>query len=74
MEYRRKFLTEQNHRITPFNIEREMLVMVYGLEKFHYYAFGRSVTVETDQNPLEVTFKKQFSSAPPSIASMMCRI
>ena len=51
-----------------------MLGIVHGLEKFHYYAYGRHVTVETDHKPLEAIFKKHLSSAPPRIARMMLRI
>ena len=51
-----------------------MLAIVHGLEKFHYYAYGRHVTVETDHKPLEAIFKKHLSSSPPRIARMMLRI
>ena len=51
-----------------------MLAVVHGLEKFHYYAYGRHVTVETDHKPLEAIFKKHLSTAPPRIARMMLRI
>ena len=30
------------------NIEREMLAVLFGLEKFHYYAYGRPIVVESD--------------------------
>ena len=72
VEYRSKLLTETEKRYS--NIEREMLGIVHGLEKFHYYAYGRHVTVETDHKPLEAIFKKLLSSAPPRIARMMLRI
>ena len=72
VEYRSKLLSETERRYS--NIEREMLSIVYGLEKFHYYAYGRHVTVETDHKPLEAIFKKHLSSAPPRIARMMLRI
>ena len=51
-----------------------MLSIVYGLEKFHYYAYGRNVTIETDHKPLDSIFKKHLSSAPPRIARIMLRI
>ena len=51
-----------------------MLVVVHGLEKFHYYAYGREVTIETDHKPLEAIFKKHLSTAPPRIARMMLRV
>ena len=72
IEYRSKLLTDTEARYS--NIEREMLAVLHGLEKFHYYAYGQHVTVETDHKPLESIFKKNFSSAPPRIARMMLRI
>ena len=48
--------------------------MAHGLEKLHYYAYGRHVIVETDHKPLEAIFKKHLSSAPPRISRMMLRI
>ena len=38
VEYCSKLLSETERRYS--NIEREMLSIVYGLEKFHYYAYG----------------------------------
>ena len=56
------------------NIEREMLAVLFGLEKFHYYVYGRPVVVYTDHKPLEAIFKKHLASAPPRISRMMLRI
>ena len=72
VEYRSKLLTETETHYS--NIEREMLAVVHGLEKLHYYAYGRHVTVETDHKPLEAILKKHLSTAPPRIARMMLRI
>lgn len=72
VEYRSKLLTETERRYS--NIEREMLAVVHGLEKFHYYAYGRHVQIHTDHKPLEAIFKKHLASAPPRIARMMLRI
>ena len=71
IEYRSKLLTETESRYS--NIEREMLPVVHGLEKFHFYAYGRQVTIETDHKPLEPIFKKHLSTAPPRIARTMLR-
>ena len=46
-----KSLTETEGRYT--NIEREMLGIVFGLERFHQYVYGRHVDVHTDHKPLE---------------------
>jgi hypothetical protein len=35
---------------TP-NIEREMLGIVHGLEKSHYYVYRKHVEVKTDHQP-----------------------
>ena len=70
--YASKLLTSTESRYS--NIEREMLGVIHGLEKFHYYVYGRHVTVETDHKPLEAICKKHLASAPPRIARMLLRI
>ena len=40
--------TERNYA----QIEKEMLAVTYGLEKFHHYTFGHKLTVVTDHKPL----------------------
>ena len=69
VEYHSKILTDTEAWYS--NIEREMLAVVYGLEKFHYYTHGRYVVIETDHKPLEAIFKKHLSTSPPWIAKMM---
>ena len=51
-----------------------MLGIVYGLEKFHYFAYGRHVVIETDHTPLENIFKKSLASARIAKSRMMLRI
>ena len=64
-----KALTETEYRYS--NIEREMLGIVFGLERFHHYVFGRSVLVETDHKPLESIEQKNLHVAPPRLARML---
>ena len=64
-----KLLSEAESRCS--SIEREMLAVLFGLEKFHYYAYGRLVVVRSDHRPLEAIFKKHLSSAPPRLARML---
>ena len=45
-------------------IEKELLAVVFGLEKFHQYTYGRPVTVQSDHKPLEVIVKKPVFKAP----------
>ena len=47
------------------NIERELLGMVGGLEKFNYFTFRHPVRVLTDRKPL--TSKKSLVNAPPRL-------
>ena len=52
--------TEQQYA----QIEKKMLSIVYGTEKFEQYVYGRRVKVETDHKPIESIMKKNLLSAP----------
>ena len=67
-----KALTDAETRYS--NIERELLAVVFGLERFHHYAYGREVIVETDHRPLESIFQKHLHAAPPRLARMLLRL
>ena len=67
-----KAMTDTEQRYS--NIEREMLAIVFGLERFHHYVYGRKVRVETDHKPLEAIVKKHLHNAPPRLARMLLRI
>ena len=64
-------LTECEKRYAQ--IEKEMLAVVFGLEHFYYYVYGRLVTVETDHKPLESIIQKPLSAAPPRLQRMLLR-
>lgn len=51
-----------------------MLAVLSGLEKFHYYAYGRPVVVEYNHKSLAAISKKTLASAPPRIVMMMLRM
>ena len=55
-----KSLTTSERRYA--NIERELLAIVWGAEKFHTYVYGRRIIVETDHKPLEPIFKKPLNA------------
>ena len=40
--------SERNYQ----NLERECLATIWGIEKFHYFLYGKQFTLETDQKPL----------------------
>ncbi|KAL9976590.1 hypothetical protein ACROYT_G013911 [Oculina patagonica] len=50
-------------------IEKELLAIVFGMEKFETYLYGRKVLVETDHKPLEAIFKKSHSAQCPKKAT-----
>ena len=55
-------------------IEKEMLAIVFGVERFEQYAYGRKVKIETDHKPLESIFKKSLLSAPKRLQRMLLRL
>ena len=56
------------------NIERELLAIVWGVEKFHTYMYGRKVVVETDPKPLQAIFRKSLNEAPPRLQRMFLKL
>ena len=55
-------------------IERECLSVVFGLEKFHTYIYGRHITVFNDHKPLEMITKKPIHAAPPRLQRMLLQL
>ena len=55
-------------------IEKEMLAIVFGMERFESYLYGRNVKVESDHKPLESILKKSLLSAPKRLQRMMLRL
>ena len=56
------------------NIERELLAVVYGCEKFHTYLYGRQFVIESDHRALEQIHKKNLDKAPPRLQRMLLRL
>lgn len=48
-------------------IEKELLAVVYGMERFHYYTYGRKVVVNSDHKPLESIVRKPLHMAPKKL-------
>ena len=69
--YASRALTDPETRYAT--IEKEMLAIVYSLEKWHQFAFARHVTVYTDHKPLESIVKKPLDRAPKRLQSMLLR-
>ena len=56
------------------NIERELLTVLFGLERFHQYTYGRDVTVQSDHKPLEAIVRKSLGNFPPRLQRMLLRL
>ena len=56
------------------NIERECLSVVFGLEKFHIYIYGRHIIVQNNHNPLEMIQRKPIQAAPPRLQCMLLKL
>ena len=56
------------------NIERELLAILYGCEKFHTYLYGRTFIVETDHKPLEMISLKILTAAPARLQRMLLHL
>ena len=54
--------------------ENECLAIVFSLEGFHQYTFGRKNIVNTDHKSLETIFKKPLCKAPKRIHGMLLRL
>ena len=52
-------------------IEKETLAIVYGVQKFHQYFYGKQVMVQSDHKPLEVILNKPLHQAPLRLQKMM---
>ena len=54
-------------------IEKEMPAIVFALEKWHYFAFGRRIIIKSDHKPLEAITKKPLDRAPKRLQGMLLR-
>ena len=55
------------------NLERECLVTIWGMEKFHYFLYGKQFTLETDQKPLVSIYRKHMVDISPRIQRLIMR-
>ena len=62
--------TEQNYA----QIEKELLAVVFGMEKFHQYTYGRKTYVHSDHKPLERLYKKPLFHASKRLQRMFLRL
>ena len=61
--------TESNYQ----NLERECLATIWGMQKFHYFLYGKEFTLETDQKPLVSIYRKPMVEISPRIQRLIVR-
>lgn len=72
IEYASRALSDAEQKWAQ--IEKEALSLLYGLEKFDQYTFGRKVTVQNDHKPLATILKKPLSQAPKRLQALMMKL
>ena len=55
-------------------IEKEMLAILFAVERFEQCVYGRPVKIETDHKPLKSIFRKSLLSAPKRLQRMLLRL
>ena len=70
--YMSRALTETEQRYS--NIERELLAIIFALERLNHYTFGRTITVQSDHQPLQSICKKSIVSASPRLQRLLLRL
>ena len=70
--YVSRALTETEQRYS--NIEWELLAIVFALERLNHYTFGRTITVQSDHQPLQSIWKKSIVSASPRLQRLLLRL
>ena len=61
--------SERNYQ----NLERECLATILGMEKFHYFLYGKEFTLETDQKPLVSIYRLHMVEILPRIQRLVVR-
>ena len=71
LAYASRSMTETETNYTQ--MEKEMLAIVFAVERFEQYVYGRPVLVQTDHKPLESIYKS-LTSAPERLQRMLLRL
>ena len=70
--YGSRVLTPTERRYAP--IEKEMLAIVWAMEKYHQYTYGNRTTVFSDHKPLENIMGKALKDVPKRLQNMRIRL
>lgn len=67
-----KTMTETQTRYAQ--IEKELLAICFGVDKFYQYVYGKTFHVETDHKPLIAIFKKPLNECPARLQRMLLQL
>ena len=70
--YASRALTDTQQRYAL--VEKDLLAIVFGCEKFHDFVYGRQVEVETDHKPRQAIFRKPLNETPLRLQRMLLRL
>ena len=56
-----------NPEVNHAHMEKELLAIVFGCERFNMYTYGTEIEVLSDHKPLESIFKKPLFKVPPRL-------
>ena len=59
--------SERNYQ----NLEQECFATIWGMEKFHYFLYGKEFTLGTDLKPLVLIYRKNMVEIPPRIQKLI---
>ena len=57
-----------------YKIERELLSVLFGLERLHHHVFGSKIKVQTDHKPLMSKMKRSIAAAIPQLQCLLLRL
>ena len=69
-ELAKKKISERNW--APF--EKEVLAIVFSIQKFREYTMGKPTVVQTDHKPLETVLRKPMATAPLRLQAMILKL
>ena len=72
IEYASRAFTKSERNCAQ--IDKELLSVVFGLERFGQYTYGRKVLIYNEHRPLETILKKPLSQAPKRLKILAMRI
>ena len=70
--YMSRALTATEQRYS--HIERELLAIVFALERLNHYTFRRTIVVQSDHQPLQNIWKKSIVSASMRLQRLLLRL